>query len=127
MVGSWFLVAAIVVVIVEVNVMVWATSIIDKVVVVEVLAIDVLIDGEIFVLVVIVIVLKFALSVSYSVDVPSSDVAVDLFIDALAGVMLAVLAGIGIGMLADVSAKAFVVAMTALEFPVSTPLEVFSR
>ena len=52
------------------------------------------------------------------VGVPSSGVSVDLFMDALAGVMLAVLTGIGIGMLADVSANAFAVAMTALEFPV---------
>ena len=97
------------------------------VVVAEVFAIDVLADVEIILVGVIVIVLKFALPVSYSVDVPSSDVSVDLFMDALASVMLAVLTGIGIGMLADVSANAFAVAMTALEFPVSTPLEEFSR
>ena len=88
---------------------------------------DVLADVEIIVVGIIVIVLKFALPVSYSVDMPSSDVSLDLFMDALADAMLASLTGIGIGMLVDVGANAFAVAMTALEFPVSTPLEEFSR
>ena len=111
-----------------VGMLVWDTEISNVVVVVEVLVIDVLADVEIIVVGAIVIVLKFALPVSYSVDVPSSDVAVDLFMDALTGVMLGVLTGIGIGVLTDVGANAFaVVMMTDLEFPVSTALEVFSR
>ena len=57
----------------------------------------------------------------------SSDVAVDLFVDALAAVMIAVLTGIGIEMLSNVAANAFAVVMTALEFPVSTPSKEFSR
>ena len=51
------------------------------------------------------IALKFALPVSYSVDVPS-DVNIDLFMDVLG----------------DVNVNAFAV-VTALEFPVRTPLE----
>ena len=72
---------------------------------------------------VIVIVLKFALSVSCSIEVPSG-VVVGLSTDALAGVMLGVLRGIDI---ADVSVNAFAVAITSLTFPLSTPLEEFSR
>ena len=49
-----------------------------------------------------------------------------LVIDVLAGVevgvILDVLTGISIEVLADVSVNAFAVAMTALEFPVLTPL-----
>ena len=75
---------------------------------------------------VIVIVLKFVMAVSYSVDVPS-DVDVDLFVDVLAGVMIRVLRGIGVDMLAAMSENAFAVIMTALEFPVPTLLEEFSR
>ena len=91
-------------------------------VVVEVSVIDV----EISMVVVIVIVLNFALSASCSVDVPSSEVDVDLFIDALAGTILGVLPGLGIEALADVNAIAFAVVMTALEFPMPTTLEEFS-
>ena len=119
-------VAAIVVVIVVVRVLVWAAEISNVVVVVEVLVNDV--DGVANILVgAIVIALKFVLPTSCSVDMSSSDVVVDLFMDALAGVMFAVLTGIWIDVLADVSANAFAVAVTALEFPVSTPLEGFSR
>ena len=50
-----------------------------------------------------------------------------MVIDPLAAVMLVGLPGIGVEVLADVSANAFAVAITALEFPVSTPLEEFSR
>ena len=96
-------------------------------VILEVLVIDALVDMKFIVVGVNVIDLKFALPVSYSVDVPSSGMDIGLFMAALAGVMLAVLAGIGIDVLADVSANTFTVFMTALEFPVSTPLEVFSR
>ena len=120
-------VTVIVVVVLVVKVLVSVEAIINMVVVVEVMVIGVLADVEIFVVGVIVSVLKFAFSVSYSVDVPSSDVAVDLFMDALTDVMLAVLTGIDIDELADVGANAFAVVITALEFPVSTPLEEFSR
>ena len=92
------------------------------VVVVKVLVIGVLSDVEIIVMGVIVNILKFDLPVSYSVDV-SSNVAVDLCMDA---VILAVLPGIGIEALAAMSTNAFAVVITALEFPVSTPLEEFS-
>ena len=78
----------------------------------------VMIVAVIIVVGVIVIVLKFVFPVSYSVSVSSSGVAVDLFMDALADVTIAVLAGIGMDVLA---------VMTALEFPVSTPLERVSR
>ena len=113
MIGSWFLVAAIVVVIVEVNVMVWATSIIDKIVAVEVLVIDVLTDVDIIVVGVIIV------PIAYSVDVPSG-AAVNLFMDALASVMIVGLAWNGVEVLtADV--------VTVLGFPVPTPVEDFSR
>ena len=51
---------------------------------------------------------------------------VDLFMDALAAVMLGVLTGIGIEVLADVKANAFAVVMPALGFRISTSLENFS-
>ena len=92
------------------------------VVVVEALFIDVLADVEIIAVGVIVIVLKFALPVSYSADVSSSDV-----MDMLAGVMLGALTGIDVEVLSDVRANAFAIVITALEFPVSIPLEVISR
>ena len=97
------------------------------VVVVEVLSIGVLADLEIIVVGAIVIVLRFALPVSYFVDAPLSGVAVDLFTDALADVMIGVLTGIDIAVLPEVNANAFAVVMTALGFPVSTTLEEFSR
>ena len=56
-----------------------------------------------------------------------SDVAVDLSTDALVGQMLDVLTGTGIDVLADASVNDFAVAMTVLEFPVSTILAMFSR
>ena len=112
------------VLVVVVKVLVWDAAVINMVVVVEVF--DVLVTAEIIVVGVIVIVLKFALPDLSSVDVPS-DVTVDLFMDAVAGARLAVLPEIGIEVLSDVSANAFAVVMTALEFPVPTPLEEFSR
>ena len=96
------------------------------VVVVEVVVIGILADVEIVMAGVIVSVLKFAFSVSYFADVSSSDVVVVLFMNALAGVMLVVLAGICIEVLTDFISNAFAVTMTALEFPVSTTLEGFS-
>ena len=60
----------------------------------------------------VIVVLRFAWSVSYSVDM-SSGMTVDLFTDTLAAVMLA------IAVLPDMDPNT----MTALEFPVSTPLE----
>ena len=96
-----------------------------KTVVVEVLIIDVLADVEIILADVNVMVLMSVLKVSYAVDV-TSGVAVDLFVEAW---VLDVLTGIGIALLlwADMNANAIAVVMTALEFPVSTPLEEFSR
>ena len=99
-----------------VKVMVWVAAIGGMVVVVGVLSIDVLAGVEIIAVGGIVIVLEFALPVSYSVDMPSSGVAVDLFMD-----------GIVIEVLPDVRANTFAVFMTALTFPFSTPLEEFSR
>ena len=75
---------------------------------------------------VLVIVLKFVLTVPYSVGV-SSGVDDDMFINALAGVMLAVLNGIGIEVMAGVNSNTFAGVMTALEFPVTKPLKEFSR
>ena len=109
----------VVAVLVVIKVMMWAAAIINMVVAVEVLLIEVLADVKISVVDAIVIVLKFALSVLYSVDVPS-DVNVDLLTD---GVMFSALSGICIELLVDVNANAFVVVMTDLDFPVSTPLE----
>ena len=109
--------AIVVVVVVVIKVLVWAEAIGNMVVVVGVLGIGVLADVEIIMAGVAVIVLKFALPVSYSVDVPS-DVAVDLFMDGLADVMLCVLNGISIEVLADVSVNTFGVVMTTLAFPV---------
>ena len=87
--------AAIVVVVVAVNLLVRDAATINMVEVVEVMVSDVLDDTEIIVVGVIENVLKFALTVSYSVDV-SSDVAVGLSMDALAGVMFEVLSALGI-------------------------------
>lgn len=109
--------------IVVAKVLVWAPSIIDMVATAEVLVIKVLTG---IVGVVIASDLKFALPASYSVDV-SSNVTVDFFMCALAGVMFGVLTGICIELLADVSASALAVVMAALEFPMSTPLDGFSR
>ena len=91
------------------KVLVWAAVVIDMVVV-KVLVVGVSDDVEIIVVGVVVIVLKFALPVSCSIDV-LSDVAVDL----------------SMGTMADVSANAFAAVIIALDFPVSTPLEEFSR
>ena len=100
------------VVLVVVKTLMWVAAIIE-VVVVEVIGADVLTDVEIIALSVTVIVLKFALAVSFSVDLPS-DVTFGLFMDGLAGAMLCVLNGIGIRVFADVNANAFevVFAMT---------------
>ena len=103
-----------------VKVMVWVAAIGGMVVVGEVLVIDVLADVEIIAVGVIVIVLKFVLTVSYSVGVPS-DMAVDLFMNDLTGVMLDVLTEIGIEVSAGVNATALTVVMTDLEFPMSAP------
>ena len=103
---------------VVVKVLVRAAEAINMVVIVEVLTIDLLADVEIMVVGAIVIAFKFDLA--YSV----ADMDVDLFMGALAGAMLGDLPGIDV---ADVSANAFAVAITALEFPVPTPLEEFSR
>ena len=110
------IVAVLVVVVAVVKVPVWDAAIVDMTVVVEVLVIDVLVDVE---FIEVVIVLKFALSVPYV----SSDVAIDLFMGTLTDIIIT---GIGVEVLTDVSANAFTVAMTALEFPVSTPLGEFS-
>ena len=88
--------------------------------------IDVLTDVEVIVVGVTVNVLKWALPVPYSVDVPS-DVAVDLFMDALPVAMFRVLSGIGIEVLADVTANALVVVITSLKFGVLTSLEELGR
>ena len=86
-----------------VKVPVWAVAIIDMTGMVEALVIDVLlVDGEIIEVAVVVVVLKFAFSVSYSVDVPA-DMTVERFMDVLT----------------DVNANAIAV-------PASTPLEEFS-
>ena len=73
---------------------------------------------------VIVVVLKSALPVSRPVDM-RSDVDVDIFMDEVAATMLGVLPRIAIEVFTGVRADAFAVIMTALEFPVSTPLEEF--
>ena len=114
-----FAVGAIVVV-VAVNVLVWAKEIIGMAVVLEVLVIDV----AIIVVGVVVVILNFALSISYSVDVPS-DVAADLFMDALAAAMLGVLTVIGVESFADMNATVSTVALPALEVRMSTKLEEF--
>ena len=71
----------------------------------------------------IVIVLIFVLPDLYSVNVPS-DVAVELFMNALTDIMLGVLLGIGVEVWADANTNAFPVVTTALD--VSTPLKEFS-
>ena len=93
--------------------------IVNIVVVVEALVIDVLTDVELIGVGVIVIPLKVALSESYAVGVPA-DMAV-----AVVGIMLGVPPERCVEVLADVNANAFVVVITAFEFPVSTPLEEF--
>ena len=113
----------IVVVVVVLKVLVRAAAVIDIVVVVEVPVNGVWADVEIIVVCLIVTVLKFALPVSYSTVDVASDVAA---MDALASIMLGVVTGIGISVLAGVNRNAFA-NVTALEFPVSTPLEEFTR
>ena len=103
-----------------------AAAIVDNVVGVDVLFIGVLDDVEIMAVDLLVIILKFVLAVPYSVDV-SSGVDVDMFINASADVMLAVLIGISIEVMADVNPKTFAGVMTALEFPVTKPSAEFSR
>ena len=110
-----------------IKVMLRAAAFINMVAVVEALTIGVLANVEIIVVSVISIVLKFALPPpSYFVDVPS-DVAVDLFADALTSAILCVLIRIGNEVLADESAKDFAVLTTTLEVPVTTPVEEFGR
>ena len=75
---------------------------------------------------VIVFVWKSALPVSCSVDMPSG-VDADLFMDEEAATMRGVITRIVIEVFTDVSANAFAVIVTALEFPVSTLLEGFGR
>ena len=106
---------------VVVKVLVRAAEAINMVVIVEVLAIDLLANVEIMVVGAIVIAFKFDLA--YSV----ADMDVDLFMGALAGARIDFLSGLGIEVLAVVSANAFAVAIAALEFPVPTPLEECSR
>ena len=118
--------SVIVTVSVVVKLLVWTAAVIDIVVVVGVLVIGVCIEVKLIVVGVIVIFLKCALPVSYSVDAITSNVDVDFFVDLLTDIMLVVLPGIGVEVLADVNANAFTV-VTVLEFPVSTPLEGFSR
>ena len=117
---------AVIVVVVVVKVLAWAVAIIDMVVVLEVLFIDMFDGVGVIVVGVIVIVLKVPLSVPYSVDVPPGVVA-DSFMGASTVVTCDALTGIGVGVLAGVNTNAFAVIITALEFPVSTPLEGFSR
>ena len=57
---------------------------------------------------------------------PSSEVAVDLFTDALADTTLDDLRRTGIGVFADVNVNASAVVMAALDFPASTTLGDFS-
>ena len=101
---------------------VWAASIMNSVVTLEVLDIVALNELEIIVVGAIVIALKFAWPISYP---PGA--AVDVLMDAFPGTMLGVLPQIGISVLTDLSKNAFAVVITALEFPVPTPLRAFSR
>ena len=55
-----------------------------------------------------------------------SDMAVDAWIDALAGVIIGFAPGIGIEVLADANGNVFASLMTALEFAVPKPLEALS-
>ena len=120
------MVEIIVAVVIVVEVPVWDAAIIGIVVVVVEVVVLVIIDVLVGVeFIDVVIVLKFALSVSYSGNVLSG-VTVDWFMDVLTDVMIGVLTGIYIEMFAGVNATAFTVMVTALEFPVSTPLEEFS-
>ena len=115
--------AMVAVIVVVVEGLAWAEAVIDMVAVIAVTVIDVLTDVKIIVVGLVVNVLKFALPVAYSVDDVPSDVCGDLF---MAGMILDVLPGIGVEVLTDVSANAFAVVTTALEFPVSTSLEEFN-
>ena len=122
------MVAMTVAVFVVVKVLVWAAAIFDMVAVAEVpvLVIDVLVDVGFIMVCVIVIVLNFSLSASYSVGV-SFDVTVCLSMDTLTDILVGVLPAICIEALSVMNANVFTVVKTALEFPVSTPLEEFGR
>ena len=103
------LVAVIAVAVVMLKMLVWVAATINMVlvVVVKVLVIDVLVNAE-FIVAVRVFILKFDLTVSYSVR--------DSFIDTLAGALLRCLPGIGIEVFAGVNTNAVEV-VTALVFP----------
>ena len=95
---------------VVVRVLVRAAAAINMVVVVKVPAIDLLTNVEIMVVGAIVVALKFVLACSVA------DMDVDLSMGASAGARIGVLPGLGIEVLADVSANAFEV-VPALNFP----------
>ena len=104
------------------KVLVWAEAIINTLV--EELVIKVCVDGfsgmRIIAVAVVATALEFAVTVSRSVD----KVAVDVLINALADVMIAVLPAVGVAdVLADVDVTILAVVMTVLDFTTSTPLE----
>ena len=104
------------------KVLVWAEAIINTLV--EELVIKLCVDGfsgmRIIAVAVVATALEFAVTVSRSVD----KVAVDVLINALADVMIAVLPAVGVAdVLADVDVTILAVVMTVLDFTTSTPLE----
>ena len=78
--------------------------------------------------IVVIIAVGIVESVSNVALPESSDVAVDLFRDALARVLLGIMTGFGVEVLVDMNANAVTVVVTVLEFPMSSTMEEeFSR
>ena len=99
------------------KVLVWAEALINMIaeglVIVTVnVWVDAIADAE--------IALEFAVTESHSVDV-----VLDVFINALADVMIGFLPAVGVDSLAALNVNISAVVMTVLEFTMSTPLEEF--
>ena len=73
----------------------------------------------------VVIALECAVPIPYFLDVLSG-MLVGMWIDALAGVIMGFVSGIGVEMLAGLNGNVFASPMTALEFDVPKRLEEFS-
>ena len=105
------------------KVVVWAETV-GNVLVEELIIgarVDVEADVGLIVVTAVTIALEFAATAPHAVDM-----VLDVLINALTDAMIGVMHGSGVDVLADVNVDTFVVAMTALEFTMPTPLEGFS-
>ena len=118
-------VVVVVVAVVVVKMLVWDAAPVNIVVVIEVLAIDVRVDGRTrtladVVLAAAVITLELVVSISYFVFV-RSDVVVDALIDVLDSVIMGFVSEIGVEVLIDANVNVFASLMPALECAVPKP------